>query len=198
MSAAREFADPVANRPTIVPVASKAEAVATLRNIAMSNDENRAAITAEGVIGTLVKLMTSVKHDDDNRSALSGTSGVSGGGMSGHSGNQSQRSGTSIDSDGSRRGRRRARNAEKQTKDLQVLDRKKLAAENRKLAEQAGQMLHTLILEGVSSAHMRGHTRARPLTTPSTHARPPLTRICRVWVYSSICLSSLLAGSTPR
>jgi hypothetical protein len=41
-----------------VPVASKAEVVATLRNIATASDENRTAVSREQVIPQLVRLMT--------------------------------------------------------------------------------------------------------------------------------------------
>ena len=43
-------------RPTIVPVASKTEAVSTLRHVATSNLTNRTAITNKQVIPQLVKL----------------------------------------------------------------------------------------------------------------------------------------------
>ena len=48
-------------RPTIVPVASKTEAVSTLRNVATSNLTNRTAITNKQVIPQLVKLMTRMR-----------------------------------------------------------------------------------------------------------------------------------------
>ena len=61
MSAALDAIEPAkaaAHRPKFVPVSSKAEAVSCLRNIATSNDANRAAITGQKVIPQLVKLMT--------------------------------------------------------------------------------------------------------------------------------------------
>ena len=146
MSAAKDAVGMVVLRPTIVPVKSKAEAVTTLRNIAMSNEANRKAITQQQVIPQLVKLMTQMKIEDDNRSAQSGQS--------------SQRSGPSDEGKGDRKDSRRSRrksadaaSAEKKSidedaKKEQVLNRKALALENRKLAESAGQMLHALIIDG--------------------------------------------------
>ena len=146
MSAAKDAVGMVVLRPTIVPVKSKAEAVTTLRNIAMSNEANRKAITQQQVIPQLVKLMTQMKIEDDNRSAQSGQS--------------SQRSGPSDEGKGDRKDSRRSRrksadaaSAEKKSidedaKKEQVLNRKSLALENRKLAESAGQMLHALIIDG--------------------------------------------------
>lgn len=129
MTAGREFADPESvNRPAIVPVASKAEAVSALRNIATSNDENREAITRQQVIPQLVKLMTQMKgNDDDNRST--------------------QSSQHSVDSHGRKKEKKRTTNVDGSA----VLDRKQLAEDNRKLAESAGRMLHTLIMEGSES-----------------------------------------------
>jgi hypothetical protein len=106
-------------RPVIVPVGSKAEVVSTLRNIATSNDRNREAITQEKVIPNLVKLMTKMQDGDDNRSSNSGLSRDS-----------------------------QERLAAKRDAPMDVLDRKTLAQDNRRLAESAGQMLHTLILQG--------------------------------------------------
>ena len=115
-------------RPTIVPVDRKAEAVAALRNIATSNDANREAITAHGVIPQLVKLMTKLKNDDDNASACSSNRG----------------GGSSVGSlDGSGGSAKHSKR-----KMALALDRKKLAEDNTHLAESAGQMLHTLLLEG--------------------------------------------------
>ena len=110
------------NRPTIVPVSVKTEAVATLRNIATSSDANREAITQQGVIPQLVQLMTKMKTDDDNKS-----------------------SGTANTADSAGSGSKKGKN---DAKPEGVIDRKQLALDNRMLAESAGQMLHTLILEG--------------------------------------------------
>ena len=55
--------------PTEVPVASKAEVVATLRNIAKANDESRLAITRENVIPQLVRLMTSKPESNSEHAA---------------------------------------------------------------------------------------------------------------------------------
>lgn len=50
--------------PTGVPVARKAQVVATLRNIATANEENRTAITRENVIPQLVHIMTKSPTDE--------------------------------------------------------------------------------------------------------------------------------------
>lgn len=146
MSAAKDAVGMVVLRPTIVPVKSKAEAVTTLRNIAMSNEANRKAITQQQVIPQLVKLMTQMKIEDDNRSAQSGQS-------SHRSGPSDEGKGDGKDSRRSRRKSGDAASAEKKSidedaKKEQVLNRKALALENRKLAESAGQMLHALIIDG--------------------------------------------------
>jgi hypothetical protein len=146
MSAAKDAVGMVVLRPTIVPVKSKAEAVTTLRNIAMSNEANRKAITQQQVIPQLVKLMTQMKIEDDNRSAQSGQS-------SHRSGPSDEGKGDGKDSRRSRRKSADAASAEKKSidedaKKEQVLNRKALALENRKLAESAGQMLHALIIDG--------------------------------------------------
>lgn len=146
MSAAKDAIDPdKIVRPTIVPVRSKAEAVTALRNIATSNETNREAITRQQVIPQLVKLMTQMKIEDDNKSAQSGQSG---------------NSAPSVDSNGNKKKERRkamgdTSGKKKQEVDPatreQVLNRKQLALENRKLAESAGQMLHTLIMDGTEA-----------------------------------------------
>eukprot|EP00325_Prymnesiales_sp_UTEX-LB-985_P033626 CAMPEP_0174727466 /NCGR_PEP_ID=MMETSP1094-20130205/49826_1 /TAXON_ID=156173 /ORGANISM="Chrysochromulina brevifilum, Strain UTEX LB 985" /LENGTH=482 /DNA_ID=CAMNT_0015929211 /DNA_START=135 /DNA_END=1580 /DNA_ORIENTATION=- len=58
-------------RPPIVPVGTKVSAVSLLRNIARSSDANRDAIVCRQVIPQLVKLMTRMAIEDDNKSAIS-------------------------------------------------------------------------------------------------------------------------------
>lgn len=123
MTAAKSVVKPL---QMIIPVATKTEAVASLRNIATSNDANREVITQRQVIPQLVKLMTKMKIEDDNKSAQSGKSKESAG-SGGKGGDKDD-----------------------EEKPGGLIDRKQLARDNRMLAESAGQMLHTLILEGRS------------------------------------------------
>lgn len=134
------------DRPTIVPVSVKALAVAALRNIATSSAHNLENITSQRVvIPQLVQLMT--KMDEKGADGAS-SKGSSSGGSSGDG-----------DDDGDagkmqKKEQRRARRAVKLNKALkekmeaEMIDRKQLARDNRRLAESAGQMLHTLIIEG--------------------------------------------------
>ena len=103
-------------RPAIVPVVTKTEAVACLRNISSSNDNNREAITRKQVIPQLVTMMTKMRKNDDDKSAQSSNS-------------------------------ERQRQQAAATGGVYI-DRAQMARDNRKLAESAGQMLHTLVLEG--------------------------------------------------
>lgn len=119
-------------RPTIVPVASKAKAVAALWNIAMSSDENLEYITdqqkAGNVIPQLVTLMCKLNEHGDDASSLS--------------------SKDNHDEETREARRSRTNNALKEKMHLEVETRKELAKENRRLAETAGKMLHTLIIKG--------------------------------------------------
>ena len=123
-------------RKKFVPVASKSEVVAALRHIATSNDSNREVITREKVIPALVKLMTKMQAQEDGKSGGSGMSGDK-------KSEQSHESGTSGGSGSNSTGKK----SKKQLM-AEALDRKKLAEDNRRLAESAGNMLHQLILEG--------------------------------------------------
>ena len=121
----------LAARPTIVPVASKAKAVAALWNIAMSSDENLEYITSEkagNVIPQLVTLMCKLNEHGDDQSSLS----------------------SKDNNDEATREARRSKtnNALKEKMEIELHDRKELAKENRRLAETAGMMLHTLIIKG--------------------------------------------------
>jgi len=133
-------------RPTIVPVSVKARAVSALRNIATSSSHNLENITSQRVvIPQLVQLMTKMNEEKDNASSKGSSSGGSSG------------DGDGDGSESSKQARRQQRRANRSTKlnealrekmEAEMLDRKQLAKDNRKLAESAGQMLHTLIIEG--------------------------------------------------
>ena len=88
--------------PIDLPVSSKAQVVATLRNMASGSEANRAAISRERVMPQLVRLMTEKHNADDTHGAAASS----------------------------------------------AADRIKLAEDTRKLAEAAGQLLYTLIIEG--------------------------------------------------
>ena len=130
-----------AARPTIVPVESKSHAVAALRNVALSSDENLNYITRQKiVIPQLVQLMTKMNDTPDDASSL-------------HSGSRGSRDSDPTDKSSERRRAREERRSKtntalKERMEIDLQERKKLAKENRKLAESAGKMLHTLIIEG--------------------------------------------------
>ena len=131
-----------AARPLVVPVSSKTDALVALRNIALSSDANLEFISSQqSVIPQLVALMTKMHDSDDNRSANSGDSKNKP--KSDHSG-QSGQSGSNEASEESREREKSTRMMSKR----EVAERKAHGQEIRKLAESAGQMLHTLILQG--------------------------------------------------
>lgn len=140
----------LADRPTIVPVTIKARAVAALRNIATSSAQNLENITSQRVvIPQLVQLMTKMDDKADNASSKGSSSGGSSGDAEeGQTGNQAGRK--AREKKEKRREKRAAKlnKALKEKMEAEMLDRKQLARDNRKLAESAGQMLHTLIIEG--------------------------------------------------
>ena len=123
------------DRPLIVPVRVKALAVSALRNIATSTAENLDHITQlDTVIPQLVQLMTKMNdQSNDNASSAGGSSKGSGG---------------SQDSEKRQKRKNKLNSALKEKMEAELLDRKQLAKDNRKLAESAGQMLHTMIVEG--------------------------------------------------
>ena len=136
----------LADRPTIVPVTIKARAVAALRNIATSSAQNLENITSQRVvIPQLVQLMTKMDDKADNASSKGSSSGGSSG-----DGEEGQAGRKAREKKEKRREKRAAKlnKALKEKMEAEMLDRKQLARDNRKLAESAGQMLHTLIIEG--------------------------------------------------
>ncbi|KOO32431.1 hypothetical protein Ctob_007992 [Chrysochromulina tobinii] len=124
-------------RPMTVPISSKTDALVALRNIALSSDRNLEYISAQKtVIPQLVALMTKM-HDggDENRSATSGDS------KNKPKSETSGQSGTSGSDDAPEKKAYMLSKAE-------IAARKESGRELRQLAESAGQMLHTLILQG--------------------------------------------------
>lgn len=129
-----------------VPIASKAQAVSTLRNIATASKENRAAISREDVIPQLVRLMTE-KHNVD----------------------------------------------EKSDKHTTYAQRQKLAEDMRKLAQSAGQLLFTMILEG--SKEVKDHI----IAAISTRVLPPLaSRRLLVFIHHRRFTTPRACVSPPR
>lgn len=142
-------------RPTIVPVSTKSMAVVALRNIATSSPDNLDHITAQGgVIPQLVQLMTKMNEEVDNASSA---------GSSRDSSNDSEKGAAKKGSAGKKdrperskeeKERRKAERRGKLNDSLKnamqqdMIDRKKLARDNKRLAESAGKMLHTLIIKG--------------------------------------------------
>ena len=165
-----------AARAKIIPVERKAEVVATLQSIARSNDANLEAMTREKVIPALVKLMTKMKEADDGKSAQSGA--------------KSDQSKGSGGSGGSKHKSKKEAKAE-------ALDRKQLAAENKKLAEAAGQMLHALIVEG-KPAVKKNIINAIIATTQGSGSVPPteipaLMHILRSAAEEQVCASPTIS-----
>lgn len=128
----------LASRPTIVPVEHKSEAVAALRNFAMSSEANLDYLTKQStIIPQLVVLMTKMNEHADDNSSL-------------HSGSKDSDPTLDDKTREQRRDERRSKtnDALKAKMEIELHERKKIAKENRKLAESAGKMLHTLIVEG--------------------------------------------------
>ena len=117
-----------ASRAAVIPIVIKKQVVATLRSIATSSDRNLEALTRENrVIPHLVKLMTKMQDAEDGKSGTSGKSG-------GSADKRSATSDHSHESGGSDGERKEGAKGRKQRL-AEALDRKKLAEENRKLAE---------------------------------------------------------------
>ena len=85
-------------------------------------------LLALGVIQQLVQLMTKMNEQGDDNSSVS------------------SKDKSSPETKAERRSK--TNNALKAKMEIELHDRKELAKENRRLAESAGEMLHTLIMEG--------------------------------------------------
>ena len=122
----------LATRPTIVPVTDKSMAVEALRNIATSSDANLEHVTSQGtVIPELVQLMTKMNDQGDDASSMSSKDNHS----------------PEV-----RDARRSLANAAlKEKMEIDLHDRKELEKRNRRLAESAGEMLHSLIDSGTTN-----------------------------------------------
>jgi hypothetical protein len=138
-------------RPTIVPVTIKSKAVLALRNIATSSPENLVHITQQGgVIPQLVQLMTRMQDEADNASSQGSSRDSSNDSDKGTAKKEGAKKHRSAEEKERRRAERKGKLNESLKNAMQqdMLDRKKLAKDNKRLAEAAGKMLHTLIIKG--------------------------------------------------
>jgi len=138
-------------RPTIVPVTIKSKAVLALRNIATSSLENLVHITQQGgVIPQLVQLMTRMQDEADNASSQGSSRDSSNDSDKGTAKKEGAKKHRSAEEKERRRAERKGKLNESLKNAMQqdMLDRKKLAKDNKRLAEAAGKMLHTLIIKG--------------------------------------------------